>query len=264
MSKITSTTNAWHIAVCRPEPQGKQLASALVDAGHQAITQAFFAIKARATAKEIKQLLQEKQPDIIIFVSTAAVNCAQQALAIKQWRDFVASEITFIAVGNTTKTVLRQYGITPVVTPQQENSEGMLNLAKLQQVQQKNIIIVRGDNGRELLATKLTARGAQVSYLASYQKIWLMFEPTNIEERWQKNKINCIVITSVALLENLVRLLAATHSKNYWLKHCTWLVASPRIAKQAKMHNINKIIIANGANTQAIIDTISTMDLTND
>ena len=264
MSKITSSTAKWCVAVCRPDPQGKQLAKRLTDIGYDAIAQPLFDIEAQTNSEEIKQILATKQPNIIIFISPAAVKFAQKALPIKNWKNIISRPIIYMAVGKTTQTALRHCGINKVIVPKQENSEGMLALAELNHVNNENVLIIRGDKGRELLATTLTTRGANVTYLASYRKVWRKLTADKLALQWQKHKINAIVVTSVALLENLLALLTTTQAKEYWLEHCYWLVASERIAKQAKRHNINKVINTCGANTQAIMTTISTMDLNND
>jgi uroporphyrinogen-III synthase len=264
MSKITSSTSPLSVAVCRPAIQGKQLTEALEKAGFKAFAQPFFSTEPALNTAQITAELEAQQPEIIIFVSSTAVDYAQQALAITKWRALIQQSTTFIAVGQTTAKALHAYNINAVIVPEQENSEGLLALNILQHVTNKNIMIVRGDHGRELLADTLKARLANVRYLASYKKVWRQYNANILAKQWQKYQINCIVITSVALLDTLVNLLAASSSKTYWLKHCYWVVASPRIAKQAKMHNINKVITANGASDQAIINKILTMDLHND
>ncbi len=264
MNKITNAITSWHIAVCRPEPQAQQLVRALADKGYDAVAQPLFTLKAHANSEEIKQQLIVKQPSIVIFVSPAAVNFAQQSWAIKHWQNVVSQPITYIAVGKTTQKALQHCGIDQVIAPEQENSEGLLALPNLSNVAHKNILIVRGDNGRELLATTLTTRGAKITYIASYQKIWHELAANKFAQQWQKLKINAIVVTSVALLEKLVTLLMTTPTKHYWLDHCYWLVASERIAKQANQYNINNVINTCGASNQAIMTKISTMDLHND
>lgn len=229
-------------------------------AGYQAISQPLFDIEKQATTTEIKQFLTEKNANSVIFISAAAVNFANKALPLKRWQQQQA--LNFIAVGRKTKTALLKCGITQVVSPEQENSEGLLSLAELNAVENQTIIIVRGDKGRELLANELSKRGAKVHYLASYQKVWRSLNSQKISDQWQNAQINCIVVTSIALLERMAELLNNFAHQDYWHNVGFWVVASHRIALKAQQLGIKQIIIAQGASDQAIITAISTIEHT--
>jgi uroporphyrinogen-III synthase len=56
-----------------------------------------------------------------------------------------------------------------VIAPTERyDSEGLLALPELQQVAGKNVLIFRGDGGRELLGDTLNTRGAKVEYVTCY------------------------------------------------------------------------------------------------
>lgn len=239
----------------RPLPQGKVLANKLILAGYHVISQPMFKLQANTDSAEINQLLDFCKANIFIFVSVAAVEFAQQAKALSTWQ--TAQQSIFIAVGQRTKAALLNCGINKVVTPRQENSEGVLALAELSSVAEQAIVIVRGDQGRELLAQQLTERQAKVYYLSSYIKNWQPIIGDELAAQWHKQAITCIVITSVALLKNTVKLLTTCLDKNIEQLNCYWLVASERIAVCAKKRNIKNIIIADGASDLAILSAIT-------
>jgi uroporphyrinogen-III synthase len=246
-----------NVLITRPEEKGRELALQLKKLGMVPTCQAFFDYQPLASAQQIQNALM-LNPDIVIFVSVAAVTYANSCHPIKYWQ-----AKHFIAVGEATQLALQSCVAqsAKIHCPKIHNSEGVLVLPLLQQVKDKNIVIVRGDGGREHLKNTLENKQANVIYIESYQKIWRTLNK-NIVKKWQEQQINCIVITSNALLESVVHLLnsasntdslnQALHLKN----SCLWVVASKRIADNAKQLGLTQVINANGANDQAIITSL--------
>jgi len=177
----------------------------------------------------------------------------------------MTDRIEVFAVGQATKKALELCSINQVLSPKQQNSEGLLELVELSAVNNKNIIIVRGDGGREHLKEILEQRGAQVIYVESYQRLWRKLG-TSVVKQWQDSKINTIVITSNALLQRIVDIISAftdtltSEEKltfNLWYNACFWIVASERIANNAKTLGLYNIVNANGANDKAIISALN-------
>jgi uroporphyrinogen-III synthase len=249
--QTTSNEKPLNVLVVRPEKKAQALISVINKQGIACVSQPLFDYQPLAEHQQSKTLLTTA--DIIIFVSVAAVEFANASTAVKNWR-----YQHIIAVGNATKAALKALKIENIHCPSQENSEGVLALNILNEnLSNKNITIVRGNGGREYLATELNNRNARVQYLESYQRIWRTF-PKDIDKQWYQQQINCIVITSNALLEKLVELTQATSvtiknkTTKYWKNNCIWLVASKRIANHAQQLGLVNVIQSDGANEQAI------------
>ncbi len=110
--------------------------------------------------------------DLIIFISPTAV--IHSTLLHADLRQF---ENPIIAVGAGTASQLREVGIDKVRVPDRFNSEGMLAMPELQQVQNKRILVVKGQGGRSLLQDTLKDRGAEYQSLDVYVR-----EPLAIEQ----------------------------------------------------------------------------------
>lgn len=260
--------NKLHLLITRPQDKGRELALSLKKLGITSTCQAFFDYKPLATNKQTQDIINLNPKAIVIFVSIAAVNYANNAYPIKHWQ-----AKHFITVGEATKTALQSvlspsspannfHHCPSIHCPTIHNSEGVLTLAVLQQVKHENIIIVRGDGGREHIKNTLEKRQANVTYIESYQKIWRTFNK-NIVKKWQAQQINCIVITSNALLESVVHLMKSvdtntsiTTGTDAGIGNYLWIVASKRIADNAKQLGLVNVINANGANDQAIIASL--------
>lgn len=242
-----------NILITRPEVQGRQLAQVLENEGYYCICQPFFSYQANADSESIQAQLATTVKPIVIFVSAAAVEFAAKQHMIASWN---ASHI--IAVGQATSRALHACDIKQVICPEQHDSEGILTLAALQDVTGKDIVIVRGDGGRELIADTLKKRGAKVQYIESYQKHWLDLSPKQVE-KWQNNQVNCVIITSNALLERFLTLL--NRDKNivisYWMNSCLWIVVSDRLVANARQLGLKNVICANGASDAALLAAIS-------
>jgi uroporphyrinogen-III synthase len=244
------TNNKLSVLITRPEKAGRVLQQHLNSIGVTAHCQPFFDYFPKDNVPQLQHILATTPQPILIFISVAAVEYAEKLLPIAQWPHH-----SVIAVGSATQKALQQLHIDPLV-PTQHDSEGLLALAHLQDIIDRNIIIVRGDGGRELLAQQLMLRGANVQYLESYQRIWRKFS-SNIISHWRQKNINCILVTSNALLQSIVHLI--DNSEGYWKNDCLWIVASGRIADNAKTLGIKNIINAEGASDKIMAQVLSTV-----
>lgn len=240
------------IVVTRPEKQGRELVKTLQKNGFKAISTPFFDYQENASIDKYQQILAQL-PNIMIFVSVAAVEFANRALPLEQW-----PKATWVAVGKATSQKLTSCGIENVKSPSLQTSEGVLLLPELQQLNQKNIVIVRGESGREHMAQQLNARGAKVQYLEAYQRHWFELTQATIKQ-WQQQDINCITITSNDLLESVVQLINNQADNNYrdlWKTKHLWIVASERIENHALTLGIKRVVCSAGASDEAILTAL--------
>ncbi|MDX2370437.1 MAG: uroporphyrinogen-III synthase [Colwellia sp.] len=253
--QTTNSIYPLNVLVVRPTKKAQALTLLLKKQGIACVSQPLFDYQPLADHQQSKRLLTTA--NIIIFVSVAAVEFAHANVVSTHWQ-----YQHIIAVGKATKAALQALSFKNIQCPSQENSEGILALSVLNEnLSNKSITIVRGNGGREHLATELIKRGAVIHYLESYQRVWRTF-PKDMDKQWYQQKINCIVVTSNALLEKLVQLTQATNvavdndTTKHWRNHCIWLVASKRIADQAQQLGLANVIQSGGANEQAISTTL--------
>ena len=105
-----------------------------------------------------------------VFISPNAVSyIVPPILATRHW----PKALQAAAIGQSTVAQLVAYGIDNVIAPAQRfDSEALLELAEFQpeRVAGKKILILRGNGGRELLATTLRERGAQADCVTCYHR----------------------------------------------------------------------------------------------
>ena len=187
----------------------------------------------------------------LLFISSNAVDFAAQKL-----QQQFPTHCRYFAVGQATADSLAQYNINAFTSPEHsQDSEGLLSLAQLQDVDKQSFIIVRGLGGRETLAEQLQLRGANVNYWQVYQRAIPNLDGKAITQQWKSFGIDTIVVTSGEILSNLVELVPKELFA--WLRACHIIVPSDRVELQAKAMGLSHISNANGANTQAILASLA-------
>lgn len=255
--------NKLNAFITRPKKQGLKLQQALAEVGVSSICQPLFEYQLNTSTASSKQQLSTFTPDILIFISSASVNFMHQALPLNQW---VNKKTQVLAVGTATQKALALRDIESLC-PENHTSEGLLDLPLLSEHalkennQAKNILIIRGDGGREHLASQLTFRGASVQYIESYKRSWLDV-PADTKYLLTQKKVNTIIITSNALLKRVVNLIDI-HDK-YWKNTCLWVVASERIAQMAQQLGLSNVLNSQGASDTCIVQSLLNMESTND
>lgn len=237
------------VLITRPAGKADDLLATLDSTDTAYIYQPLITTRPVCISSRDKQLLQ--QADGLFFVSVSAV----QALQSQIEPDLIMAPL--FAVGETTASALQRWLVKEVIYPDDQRSEGVLALSQLQQVAGKQIVVIRGNGGRELIKQQLQARGATVKYVQSYQRIPLALDGEQLLKQWQQQHVRCIMATSNELLELIFRLLPVT--AHAWLLHCYWILVSPRSRDTAIQLGIKpgNIILAANANDQALLDAIS-------
>ncbi len=157
------------IVVTRPRDQAATLAGKIVAAGGEAILFPLLEIAPIADPGALDALVARlPEFDLAIFISPNAVRYGLRA--IRATRDLPPS-LKIAAVGQGSAATLRDEGVLKVIAPQERSdSEALLALPELQNLQGWRVAIFRGEDGRELLGEILKARGARVEYAACYRR----------------------------------------------------------------------------------------------
>lgn len=191
-----------------------------------------------------------KTADILIFTSPNAVIFARPWLA-----SLPLTNCSIAAIGKKTAASLIAIDLIPTIIPQAPfNSESLLKHPQLQKktIHQQNIIIIKGEGGRNLLADQLRNRGANIHELAVYQRKCPTLTPQRLNKLQQK-KIDIITLTSSETAYNLLTLLDGQD----WLTRTPLLVGSPRIQTALLTRGIhNPLIVANNPSDETMLQTL--------
>ncbi|MSQ18165.1 MAG: uroporphyrinogen-III synthase [Betaproteobacteria bacterium] len=188
------------ILVTRPRAQAGELAVAIVAHGGDPVLFPTIAIDPIADPAPAQSLFARLgEFDHAIFVSANAVQFGL-SLASAPWPDRVSA----IAVGPATAQALARASIPRVLTPVVRfDSEGVLALDTLQQLQGRRVLIVRGVGGRDLLEHTLEERGAVVDIAEVYSRHHPREAAGPLIRRWRAGNIHAVICTASEAARNL-------------------------------------------------------------
>ncbi|MGB1029047.1 MAG: uroporphyrinogen-III C-methyltransferase [Pseudoalteromonas marina] len=238
-----------HILITRPEGKGAALAEQLEQAGYQASL--FPVLNINYLTPSSTQLSPLINADKIIFISQDAVK------ALAQLKPDINIKAQFYAVGQqTADTIYELFGVR-AATPKQFDSEGVLALKSLAQVDGSNIVLVKGHGGRPDIAKVLKERGAFLNNCVVYEREPVPDLTNDWTDHWKSSNVHGIVITSNAAVDAMFTPLAAQQLQ--WLQQCHFYVASERIAAYLQQQHVSlaNIHIAAGASDNAMFTCIN-------
>src|SRR5690606_34859258 len=121
----------------------------------------------------------------------------------------------------------------------------------------KNIMIVRGVGGREVLAETLRQRGARVEFAECYRRTNPQTSMQMLDEYWQKRQLDALVVTSSEAMRNLLRL--AENETNgelpLWLRSTPLFVNHQRIAELPLQKGL-RVTVARAPGDEAMLDCL--------
>jgi uroporphyrinogen-III synthase len=236
------------IVVTRPSHQNKRLCSELISLGANPI--AFPCIEINSLSNFDKPALDTllSHCELIIFVSTNAVQHGLKA--IPKLTEKIPTTCIFAAVGASTAQALTNNTIGQVLTPTNNfDSEELLKLSELQNVDQKSVLIIKGQGGRTLLHETLEKRGAIIHSIDVYQRTL----PKSVNLDALNTKIDLLLFTSSETVKNFLAL--TPKSLQNTLFDCQTLVGHIRIADKVTSLGFKKlpIIAATPSDTDMLI-----------
>ena len=189
------------ILVTRPRIQAAELVTAIEAQGGNAYCFPVIEIVPFDELDICNSVSHLGKPDISIFVSRNAVEHGIQ----------YADDGAIAVIGPATARAVVAAGRVVDIQPAAGfDSEHLLAEERLQDVAGKCIRIIRGSDGRELLAEELKQRGASVEYLSVYERrlpeIGIKTR-ADLERQWRQGHINIVTAMSVESFTNLLELL---------------------------------------------------------
>ena len=231
--------------VVRPAAQANQLVQMLRQLGHAPLCCPLLETRPGCDLPHLGEMLREA--DLVIAVSMHAVHFAHYFLLQtgQTW-----PHIDYFAVGQASADAFAEAGIQ-ALCPADPRSEGLLALPTLQGVSGRRVLILRGNDGRDLIARTLASRGALVHYCATYERHYPDLDGDALIRHWQAAGLDSLLITSGELLQRLLALVPGP--QHPWLYDRLLVVPSPRVAEMAEGAGFTRIVIAQGASNQALV-----------
>ena len=229
---------AKRVLVTRPREQASALAELIREAGGEPILFPAIEIAPVADLRRFQAIAGRlEQFDLAIFISPTAVQRTLGLLEGRRWPE----RLRIAAIGAGSRRELARRGFGEVIAPQGESdSEALLALPGLADVAGKNVVVFRGEGGRELLGDALAARGARVEYAECYARVRPAVSAD--QPSWVSGALDAVTVSSSEGLANLDFLLRAWRSN--WLQESPLFVPHARVAEQAARLGAREAIVA--------------------
>ena len=237
------------IAITRPIDQAKKLTKFIENAGGLPILFPLIAITPLNNYTEFEAVINKIDGfDWAIFISSNAVQNGMPRL-VKHGNP---ADLKFAAIGPVTASELNTFGIKQVLTPQHRfDSEALLALSEMQNMQGKKVMLFRGIGGRDVLAETLKSRGAQVTFAECYQRVNPQNNCDLLANLHHEKKLHGIVVTSSEAMRYLLDLAGDSN----WLTQITLFVNHARIAELPLQMDL-KVCIADAPGDEAMLNKV--------
>ncbi|WP_297846201.1 uroporphyrinogen-III synthase [Pseudomonas sp.] len=242
---------AWRLLLTRPAQESAALATVLNDVGVYSSSLPLLDIEPLTiTGAQRSMIFDLDLYAVVIVVSKPAARLGL-ALIDEIWPQPPVQQ--WFSVGAATAQILEDYGLSVAYPAGGDDSEALLELAPLRDALARpgtRVLIMRGEDGRELLAERLRELGASVDYLPLYRRTLPQYAASELSRRIEAERLNGVVVSSGQGFEHL-RLLAG----DAWpeIAQLPLFVPSPRVAEMAKAAGAQTVLDCRGANATALL-----------
>jgi uroporphyrinogen-III synthase len=228
------------VVVTRPGGQTAHIAALIRAAGGEPVLFPALAILDAEDLRPLLALIDRLDAfDLAIFVSANAVN---KALDLVHARRAWPAGLHVATVGRGSERELRRRGFAAVVAPSERfDSEALLDLPQLKDVQGKRVVIFRGDGGRELLGDTLSARGAVVEYAECYRRGRPQVDVAPLLALAARRELDAFTVTSSEGLANLYDMLG--EAGRQWFRQTPLFAPHERIAAAARALGVQTVVL---------------------
>jgi uroporphyrinogen-III synthase len=242
------------VLVTRPLPQADSLARSLAVLGAAPFVFPVLDIRPLAiSAEALDRVAALDQYAGVFCISVPAASLGVE-LCANRWPQWPLRQ-TWYAVGPASGRALEGWGLDLVTAPAGSTSETLLDLPALQSVEGQRFLILRGEGGRETLATHLRLRGAQVDYLELYRREQATPD-TAILQGFLATRKRVVTATSG---ESVDQLLALAGDAADAVRGLPLVVVSGRLARHAQAKGFTQVVVAAGASDHALAEAIRTV-----
>lgn len=241
------------VVVTRPADKASELISSVAELGfevrhHPLIEIRRFEDDDSAVSRACRQkILDIDHYDAVIAISQ---NAAEAGFG---WMDDYWPQmpvgLRWYAVGPTTAAVYREYDIDAEMPVDRYDSEGVLALPSLQQVEGEKILIWRGVGGRETLASVLRERGARVDYAEFYERRQIEWAEADWEKTLQGAPV--LLLSSGQALD-----IAQQQIPDIATRVSTIIVPSERVATYARQQGCTDVVVAASARNEDTLHSL--------
>ena len=249
---MNSQASGWRLLLTRPQADCEALAANLAEQGVYGSCMPLLEIRPLPADASQNALLRALDRYCAVIVVSKPAARLGVLLLERDWPQ-PPQALRWFSVGEATAAILREHGL-PAECPQQgDDSEALLRLpafAAVLQAAPARVLIMRGDDGRELLAERLREAGLTVDYLPLYRRCLPDYPRGELLRRIRDERLNAVLVSSGQGLQHLLQLAGADWAA---LARLPLFVPSPRVAQLARDAGARAVVDCGGASAVALL-----------
>jgi uroporphyrinogen-III synthase len=244
----------WRLLLTRPADDCAALAEVLGAEGFFSSCLPLLDIVPLPVSERMRQVFAQLHGcSAVIVVSKPA---ARIAVDLLDSFGLNSMSMPWFSVGAATAQILRDRGLDVHFPATGDDSEALLQLPRLQEAVAQpgaQVLILRGEGGRELLAERLRALGASVEYLELYRRDLPAYAPQELPRRITAERLNGLVVSSGQGFEHLRQM-----AGDAWpaIAQLPLFVPSPRVAELARAAGTRTVVDCRGASAAALLTAL--------
>ncbi|WP_372986478.1 uroporphyrinogen-III synthase [Marinobacter sp.] len=241
------------VLICRPEPEAGRLARAFESAGAEVrVLPLIDREPLPETPENRTTVLNLDQFTHVIAVSPYAARRLLEE--IDTWWPQIPMGIRWYAVGAGTAAVLAGHGLSVRRPASGWTSEALLELPSLARPNGEQVLIARGEDGRELIRQTLESRGARVTVLPLYRRFCPDYSQEEVNLALGQFAPEVIVALSGETLNNLIALCAKSGHNLY---DRLLIVPAERVAQTAREAGFERPCVPGSLADNDIVATVA-------
>lgn len=231
--------SGWYVISLRPQGQHASLRRAAAAQGARLIALSPWKLRQRTDDAARTALRIALDAPRVLFTSPVAVRAAAALLEFHP-----RSEQAWIAVGSGTALAIRRTGVQCVQSPARMDSEGLLELAVLQDLAGLDVGLVTAPEGRGLLGSALRGRGARLLRADVYAREPIALSPSALRRLRALRVPTFLALTSEGALRQV--LAQAPGDIQARLRAAPVMAASERLQRIAREAGFAEVGLAEG------------------
>ena len=241
----------WRLLLTRPAEESQALGQVLADEGVFSTSLPLLEIEPLPVSEENRSIIYNLAAYYAVIVVSKPAARLGLEMVDEVWPQPPMQD--WFTVGAGTAQILDDYGLRVFFPEQGDDSEALLDLAQLQQAisgYDPKVLVMRGEDGRELLAERLRERGVTVDYLPLYRRHLPIYPAFALPQRVEAERLNGLVVSSGQGFQHLREL-----AGDAWpdLARLPLFVPSPRVAELARSAGALTVVDCRGASASALL-----------
>ena len=241
----------WRLLLTRPAEESQTLAQVLADEGVFSASLPLLEIEPLPVCEANRSIIYNLATYCAVIVVSKPAARLGLEMVDEVWPQPPMQK--WFTVGAATAQILDDYGLRVFFPEQGDDSEALLSLPQLEEAisgYDPKVLIMRGEEGRELLAERLRERGVAVDYLPLYRRHLPQYPAFALAQRVEAERLNGLVVSSGQGFQHLREL-----AGDAWpdLARLPLFVPSPRVAELAREAGALTVVDCRGASASALL-----------